>query len=321
MNLIKIACWLTLPVVFSCNSPRSEKAQTSEKVRDAQLIDSIVIKDNVARISNITVTGNAALIVTNERENFIRAFSYPEFMNIDSTGTRGQGPGEWVSVMTGQSDVAGEIPVYDIMNRLVRIASVNDSSLTVDDCCMLPVDDEGDALPYGNLIKLPDGHWLAKENDIRRSKLSIIDLTTGDEKATFIPQLEINDRIKGYPSDDYWIAESDGRVVVGYVQFERIDVLNLTDLSTIASIGEKSIFNKDKIYTIKAVAHDGRFYLLQSPEESGEGQIIRVVDCNGNEENPIRLTRPAYAIAFDADGMLLAIEETPEANICFRYAL
>ena len=186
---------------------------------------------------------------------------------------------------------------------------------------MLPIDDEGDALPYGNLIKLPDGHWLAKENDIRRSKLSIIDLTTGDEKATFIPQLEINDRIKGYPSDDYWIAESDGRVVVGYVQFERIDVLNLTDLSTIASIGEKSIFNKDKIYTIKAVAHDGRFYLLQSPEESGEGQIIRVVDCNGNEENPIRLTRPAYAIAFDADGMLLAIDETPEANICFRYAL
>ncbi len=303
----------------ACSGPANKEA---DGPREAQLIDSVAIEDNASRIRKLAVKDNLALLVTYDSKNFIRKMSYPQMECLDSTGTLGQGPGEWIAVMVGASDVAGELPVYDIMKQAVRLVSVSDSAITVEDYSAIPLDEEeGISLPYGQLIKTSTGNWLAKENDIRRSKLAVIDLKTGEEKASFIPKLEIDNRIKGYPNDDYWLAEDNGRVALGYAQFDRIDVLDLADLSTVATIGEESVFNNDRTYTVQALAHDGKFYFLQKPQGESEPQVIRVVDRDGNEEASILLPLHAYRIAFDSDGLLLAIVETPEANLLYRYSV
>lgn len=110
-------------------------------------------------------------------------------------------------------------------------------------------------------------------------------------------------------------------MVVGYAKANKIVVLDADSLNVVAVVGEENGFEADKEYTINVTAQAGKFYLLQSLDNSSEGVIVRVVDGGGNELDWLRLDRAVQDIAFDDDGRLIGISETPDANICFRYEL
>lgn len=322
MKLLQYLIPMTVTMVAAgcANESKHEKSEPKEVA--ITMADSIIIADNASQIRRMSVADNAVLMVTNDRDGFIKLLSYPDFTCVDSAGTTGHGPGEWIVVMTGKSVNSGEIPVYDIMNRSLRVAKIADSSIVISDPIELPTDEkEGLCMPYGNLIKGAGKYWYAKENDLRRSKLSAIDFQTGEVNGTFTPDLEISERIKGYPNDDYSLDADSKRVVVGYAKANKIVVLDADSLNVVAVVGEENGFEADKEYTINVTAQAGKFYLLQSLDNSSEGVIVRVVDGGGNELDWLRLDRAVQDIAFDDDGRLIGISETPDANICFRYEL
>lgn len=320
INTYFISSLLAIAII-GCNRPGSSVNDRPVNTVTADLIDSIEIKGNTSEIRTIKVLGPIALVITDDSEGFIKELTYPQYECIDSAGFKGQGPGEWISVMVGQSPETDEIPVYDIMNRILRIASVKDSTIIITDVDNLPTDEDGLSLPFGDIIKTNSNIWLVKENDMHNgTTLSTMDLKTQEKHASFRPTVNIDLPIKGYPNDDYHIATDNRVIAIGYSSFNRVDILDATTLEVLQSYGKDSPFEKNKTFTRQALHHNGKFYLLQDTENKNDPSPIRVFSDKG-EEDTILLSDNVKLIAFDNDGLLLGIKETPEANVCIRYKL
>jgi hypothetical protein len=90
-------------------------------------VDSIILSD-VANIWYCKYSNNRFYTCTsNGQRDFLRVYSYPDFSLLYKYGSKGQGPGEFISVNWAKTQVEDEFILYDIMKKQLHVFRSGDT--------------------------------------------------------------------------------------------------------------------------------------------------------------------------------------------------
>ncbi len=315
----------------SCVKKESGSVRTFSKKEFSSTIrknvnDSIVVK----RVFNIVgwkvLPHSIALFSVDDQDNDV-LYEYSDTTSelIQSGINIGNGPDEYVSFNSGETNISNNVLSYDIMRRVLYTYDLTSVPFKVNAEFELPVDEDGLTNPYTFITQVDNDTFLMKLDSPSKSAWHFVDLK--DKKILWEYENPIRDKEYSYTPFDLIQSVYDSKLFVAYKYIDLIEIYNITKdgISLIKSYGDtqdqSKIEDYNKLeYKYLSVAYDGdNFYCLKSTDGSETGNIIETYNIkNDTPVNMYVLDKDIYSISFDIEKhRLIGYSQDQDATVFY----
>lgn len=301
-----------------------QKAWTFAEPTALQVSDSMEIGDMFNLLTWKISGGTLCLVTANQPEGFLSAYSL-DGKKLYSYGSIGQGPGEFYTLNAGEA-MAGDVLLYDIMNRRVVQFSIGNDTLHIAKTLSLYNDEEGMCKPFTFISQIKEDTYLMKVDERDSSFWDVVDLGKGKVLASYANPL----RKEGKPYTPFNFLQSiSGSVLAAaYTYMDRIEFYSLAN----DTIVPQWVFGNDKDqsdaksyenlanYYLSVVSCPESFVCLKSTDGTRLGNRVEVYGTDGSCKASYVLSRPVSSIHVDADGCLVGYVADVDRTILYRFA-
>jgi hypothetical protein len=292
-------------------------------------VDSIILSD-VANIWYCKYSNNRFYTCTsNGQRDFLRVYSYPDFLLLYKYGSKGQGPGEFISVNWAKTQVEDEFILYDIMKKQLHVFISGDTVPTKINSYSLYDGDgfAGLSKPFTMINKINDSIFLMKVNLLEQITLETADLKNRKVLHTSPGSFAFTKSDVGYY--DFEVEYRDSIIVSAFHNIDRIEISKIDkDYNIIKKIitGDSYVdtgqdIDDATIFYTDVKCEGNRIYALYQNENSNNS-TIEVYDLEGNAIHKWLLDNYVKIFFISPDSnYLYGYHQSMESDILLKYRI
>ena len=234
--LLNITCLVLLMTLSGCKTKSKNVAvKILEKPTFNEVFvassDSIKLGSKLLELWYWKRVGNRVVVQEPNQDHVLYIYALPDFNPVNSYGTIGRGPGEFIVVNWGQTTDSTSILIYDIMKKELYDLELAGDSLKTKSIHPLPtfeLEDRNLAKPFTMIQKLDDDLFLMKVDDMEKTTLEVMDLRKSNVLFTLPFEFENRDKL-GYSPFDFNISATKKQVILGYWNMNRIEFYSISE--------------------------------------------------------------------------------------------
>ena len=258
--------------------------------------DSIKLGSKLLELWYWKRVGDKVVAQQPNQNHVLYIYALPDFNPVNSYGTIGRGPGEFIVVNWGQTPDSNGVLIYDIMKKELYDLELAGDSLKIKNIHALPTfeSENGNkilAKPFTMIQKLTDDIFLMKVDDMEKTTLEVMNLRKSNTLFTLPFSFENRDKL-GYSPFDFNISATKKQVILGYWNMNRIEFYSISkDYQLIPRI---IIGNKEdqahipeenwKDYYVSMDTDESYVYLLNNSTvnvPAGKGTYVDIYTLDG----------------------------------------
>jgi hypothetical protein len=328
ISLLLSVLFVTITNCLSRDTKQIVKTIEKPKFKEITLscVDSIIlpIVENVKhwKYSNNRLYACAPV----SHNNFLQVYSYPDFSLLYQYGSKGQGPGEFISVNWGKTYVEDEFILYDIMKRQMHVFIFGETEQTKVNSFNLYDGDGfvGFSKPFTMINKINDTVFLMKVN--LRDQIA---LETADLKNHKVLHSSPGSFIYTKPGHvGYYEYEVEYRNNTVVCAFHRINRIEISTIDKDYNINKKIIIGEDKVDTDQSF--NTTYYTdlkcegnhIYAAFQNDNNTAIEVYDLKGNAVHKLLLDRDIGIFFVSPDSKFIyGYYQTMESDIILKYRI
>lgn len=141
---------------------------------DSVMIDDVVDAWQWKRMPGLICT------ISNDRENFVKVYSWPDGKLRYRQLSIGNGPGEFITRNPGTTNKDNTIALYDIMKGKASEFEVGTDSLILKRQFNLPKDNDGHAYPVTSLLQISEDRYVLKSDMRDATHIQLYNIDTDE---------------------------------------------------------------------------------------------------------------------------------------------
>ena len=334
-----ICIFILVCLLASCQEKKKDNLQVPVKEmvcecqKEIQCCDSVEISQ-VFRLYHWKIMDDKIVFCSNNLDDFISVYSYPQLKFLYSFGKTGQGPGEFVTKNWGNNKEPGFITLYDIMKSSLYKYKIENSEFALECKYSLLKDDDNLCRPFTKIIQMNDSVFIMKE-DGRDTKLHLANLRNQQDYDTYQCTLREQCALRKGESVSYTAFNYDfdvigNHILLAYNYIDRLELLHLNEGNKIVpqlilGSDEDQMDSPDpdlKCYFLDIGSYDNLFLCLKTKNGvEEEGNVLCIFDIDGNYKSQIILDQCVSSIDIDKMGTLVAYKEKVDSSTFYRYNL
>lgn len=339
--MLKLCCKIIglalLLFIYGCNGnkkslvPIISSIQTFEDELILNSVDSFFIPE-ILDLAGWQIENDKIIFLSyGIHENFIRIYSYPDCHFLYSSGKKGQGPNEFITINWGKTVQRNEFVIYDIMKSELNLYSALSDSLYCKKKYNLGRDWDGLCKPYTQILHIKDDYFLMKFDSPNESKLELVDLN----QKNILSQQEnmLREKYKkrmSYTPFDFCFSVCGNQLLLAYYYADRMELYDITSnkITPKLIIGDNKDqsdlkdYNTLKCYNISLVSDGDYFYCLKSQDGSEErGNVLEVFSEKIIPICRLNLDKSIQSIAVDTNGNIWGYVEKDNGLVLYKYVM
>ena len=324
MNIYNISKYIICLVLFIALSGCKTKSKNVEvKILEEPTFnevsiassDSIKLGSKLLELWHWKRIGDKVVVQQPNQDHVLYIYALPDFSLVNSYGTIGRGPGEFIVVNWGQTLDSTGVLIYDIMKKELYDLELTGDTLETKSIYPLATFESEDghkdlAKPFTMVQKLTENQFLMKVDDMEKTTLEVMDLKKSN--TLFTLPFEFENRAKlGYSPFDFNISATKKQVILGYWNMNRVEFYSISkdyQLIPRVIIGNKEdqsdILEEDwKDYYVSMDTDESYVYLLNNSAvnaPAGKGTYVDIYTLEGVPVKRIILSEYITHIMLDA---------------------
>jgi hypothetical protein len=291
--------------------------------------------DKAVNLWNWKLVNDKVVARVSDEDNLLFIYSFPDFKLLYKYGSKGKGPGEYITANWGQTQDDDAVILYDIMRKSLFNLQVQEDSIHVKETYPLLEEIEGHpgmTKPFTMIQRLDEDRFLMKVEGREATALEIIDLKNPQLLSSYPIEFENRSRELGHPPFTFTISFHDNSLVLGYKYMNRIEFYRVTDDNQIEPtlvIGD----DKDQTHLMQKqwksyytdLLNDGKYvYLVNHFSEDSSLPVthIDVYTLDGTPVKRLKLDRLIGEMLIDSKtNRLYTYTQAEEADLIHIYDL
>jgi hypothetical protein len=292
-------------------------------------VDSIILSE-ISNVWYCKYSNNRFYTCTSdEQSDFLHVYSYPDFSLLYKYGSKGQGPGEFISVNWAKTQIEDEFILYDIMKRQLHVFRSDDTVPTKINSFNLYSGDGfvGFSKPFTMINKINDSIFLMRVNLLTQITLEIADLKNGKVLHTCPGSFAFAKSHVGYY--EFEVEYRDSTIVSAFHNIDRIEISKIDKNYNIIKriiIGDSQVDTNQDIdeaatFYTDVKCEGNRIYVAYQNENNNKS-AIEIYDLDGNSIHKLLLDNyvEIFFISPDSD-YLYGYHQTMESDMILKYKI
>ena len=242
MNIYSVSKYIIcLALLMALSDCKTKSKNVAVKILEEPTFDEVLVasSDSIKLGSKLLELwywkriGDKVVVQQPNQDHVLYIYALPDFNPVNSYGTIGRGPGEFIVVNWGQTLDSTGILIYDIMKKELYDLELAGDTLKTKNIHALPTFESEDgnknlAKPFTMIQKLTDDLFLMKVDDMEKTTLEVMDLKKSNVLFT-LPFAFENRAELGYSPFDFNISATKKQVILGYWNMNRIEFYSISE--------------------------------------------------------------------------------------------